>query len=271
MLVACLKVIGQGLVSGTLTTYVFLFSAAGTFTSALTMIAARRIFGRHLSLVGIGVTGALVSNVAQIALAIAIDLLGRGAWVIAPPFIAIGTVSATLLGLVRGAVRAYVPMARVGAGEAVMSSEGPLGRFLSTRVPAVLQFGAGALLMAGFLAQPDLVLRTAEFVALLAIVRLSGRRLRPLSYLVMSAGVIVSNLVVPVGRELVAVLGFPVTESALKSGVAKALTLVGMIAASQFSIRPDLRLPGRFGGCSPGRCCTSSSSWQSGAASTVAT
>jgi heptaprenyl diphosphate synthase len=44
------------------------------------------------------------------------------------------------------------------------------------------------------------------------------------------------------------VLGFPVTESALKSGVAKALTLVGMIAASQFSIRPDLRIPGRFGG-----------------------
>jgi heptaprenyl diphosphate synthase len=44
------------------------------------------------------------------------------------------------------------------------------------------------------------------------------------------------------------VLKFPVTESALKSGVAKALTLVGMIAASQFSIRPDLRLPGRFGG-----------------------
>jgi len=30
--------------------------------------------------------------------------------------------------------------------------------------------------------------------------------------------------------------------------VAKALALVGMIAASQFSIRPDLRLPGSFGG-----------------------
>jgi heptaprenyl diphosphate synthase len=99
MLVACLKVIGQGLVSGTLTTYVFLFSAAGTFSSALTMIAARRIFGRHMSLVGIGVTGALVSNVAQIGVAIAIDLLGRAAWAIAPPFIAIGTVSSALLGL----------------------------------------------------------------------------------------------------------------------------------------------------------------------------
>jgi heptaprenyl diphosphate synthase len=125
---------------------------------------------------------------------------------------------------------------------------GPLGRFLSTRVPAGLQFGAGALLMAGFLAQSDLVLRTAEFAALLAIVRLTGRRLRPLPYLLMSAGVIASNLIVPIGRELASVIGFAITETALKSGVAKALTLVGMIAASQFSIRPDLRLPGRFGG-----------------------
>lgn len=125
---------------------------------------------------------------------------------------------------------------------------GPLRGFLATRVSAGWQFAAGALLMAGFLAQADLVLRAAEFVALLVLARLSGRRLRPLTYLVVSAGVIASNLLVPVGRELAMVLGFAITESALKSGVAKALALVGMIAASQFSIRPDLRLPGSFGG-----------------------
>jgi heptaprenyl diphosphate synthase len=99
LLVACLKVIGQGLVSGTLTTYVFLFSAAGTFTSVLAMLAARRIFGPRMTLMGIGVTGALVSNVSQLAVAIATDLLGRAAWTIAPPFIAVGTVSSALLGL----------------------------------------------------------------------------------------------------------------------------------------------------------------------------
>jgi heptaprenyl diphosphate synthase len=129
-----------------------------------------------------------------------------------------------------------------------MREAGPLGRFLSTRVPAIMQFAAGALLMIGFLAQGDLVLRIGEFVAFLVLARLSGRRLRLLSYLIVSAGVVAFNLIIPVGRELFSVFGFPVTESALKSGVAKALTLVGMIAASQFSIRSDLRLPGRFGG-----------------------
>jgi hypothetical protein len=129
-----------------------------------------------------------------------------------------------------------------------MHDAGPLGRFLSARVPAVMQFAAGALLMAGFLAQRDLVLRGVEFAVFLLLARLSGRRLRLVSYLLVTVGVVAFNLVIPVGRELFSVLGFPVTESALKSGVAKALTLVGMIAASQFSIRPDLRLPGRFGG-----------------------
>lgn len=129
-----------------------------------------------------------------------------------------------------------------------MRDAGPLGRFLETRVPAVLQFSAGALMMAGFLAQRDLALRGAEFLAFLLLARLTGRRLRLLSYLVVSVGIVGFNLLLPVGRELFSVLTYPITESALKSGVAKALTLVGMIAASQFSIRPDLRIPGRFGG-----------------------
>src|SRR4030042_5458124 len=77
LLVALLKVIGQGLVSGTLATYVFLFSAAGTFASALAMLAVRRIAGPRMSLVGVSVTGALLSNLAQISLAIAMDQIGR--------------------------------------------------------------------------------------------------------------------------------------------------------------------------------------------------
>jgi heptaprenyl diphosphate synthase len=96
--VAVLKVIGQGMVSGTLATYVFLFSAAGTFSSALTMLAVRRLAGPRMSLVGVSVLGALLSNIAQIGLAIGLDLIGRGAWVIAPPFIAVGTASSALLG-----------------------------------------------------------------------------------------------------------------------------------------------------------------------------
>ncbi len=97
-LVVLLKVVGQGLVSGTLVSYVFLFSAVGSFASALGMMGARRLFGPRMSLVGVGVLGALFSNMAQISLA-RLLIFGEGAWLIAPPFLGLGTVTAALLGL----------------------------------------------------------------------------------------------------------------------------------------------------------------------------
>ncbi len=97
LLLAALKVVGQGLVTGSLFSYVFVFSAAGTFASALAMLAVRHIAGRRISLIGLGVTGALCSNLSQIALA-RLLVFGGSAWLIAPPFLAIGTVMATALG-----------------------------------------------------------------------------------------------------------------------------------------------------------------------------
>jgi heptaprenyl diphosphate synthase len=98
LLVVLLKVIGQGLIGGTLFSYVFLFSAVGSFASGLSMILFRRLLGRRVSLVGVGVLGALFSNTAQIILA-RLLIFGEGAWLIAPPFLAIGTVTATILGV----------------------------------------------------------------------------------------------------------------------------------------------------------------------------
>jgi heptaprenyl diphosphate synthase len=98
LLLVVLKVLGQGLIGGTLFSYVFLFSAAGSFASALAMLAVRRLLGSRISLVGVGVLGALFSNTAQILLA-RLLIFGEGAWLIAPPFLALGTVTATLLGV----------------------------------------------------------------------------------------------------------------------------------------------------------------------------
>ncbi len=98
LLVIVLKVLGQGLIGGTLISYVFLFSAVGSFASGLSMLLVRRVFGPGISLVGVGVLGALFSNMAQIVLA-RLLIFGEGAWLIAPPFLAVGTVTATVLGL----------------------------------------------------------------------------------------------------------------------------------------------------------------------------
>lgn len=93
-----LKVLGQALISGTLVSYVFLFSFAGSFASALLMLVARRAGGRHIGFVGVSVLGAVASNLVQILLA-RVFMFGEGAWLIGPPFLAMGLVTGLLLGL----------------------------------------------------------------------------------------------------------------------------------------------------------------------------
>jgi heptaprenyl diphosphate synthase len=95
---ALVKVVGMSLVSGSLFSYVALFSLAGTLVAALVMRAARKVFGAHVSAVGLSVLGAVFSNAAQIAIA-GVFVFGEAARLVAPPFMATGLVTGLLLGL----------------------------------------------------------------------------------------------------------------------------------------------------------------------------
>lgn len=98
LLLVLLKVLGHGLINGTLASYVFLFSTAGSFASAVVMLAAYYLFRDNISLIGVSVFGALASNVVQIFLSVTF-IFGRTAWIIAPPFMALGAASGVAVGL----------------------------------------------------------------------------------------------------------------------------------------------------------------------------
>lgn len=94
-----IKVLGQALVTGTLFSYIFLFSLAGTAASALAMFLLRTGFGaKRIGFVGVGTVGALLSNLSQILLA-RVFVFGRSAVYIAPPFLAAGIITGIALGL----------------------------------------------------------------------------------------------------------------------------------------------------------------------------
>jgi heptaprenyl diphosphate synthase len=83
-----IKILGQALITGTLFSYIFLFSLAGTALSALSMYGLRLSFGaRRISFVGVGTAGALISNLTQLILAW-VFIFGKSARYIAPPFLA---------------------------------------------------------------------------------------------------------------------------------------------------------------------------------------
>ncbi len=105
LLLVVLKVIGQGLVNGTLASYVFLFSAAGSLASVAMMLVVHRFGSRWVTLIGVSVFGALASNAVQITLSVTF-IFGDTAWVIAPLFLGIGVASGFMVGLIAERFRA---------------------------------------------------------------------------------------------------------------------------------------------------------------------
>lgn len=96
-LLSFLKVLGQGLINGTLASYVFLFSLGGTLASVLVMYGTYRIFPRSITYIGISLAGALASNLVQAGLSLTI-IFGQTAWVIVPYFLGMGTATGFVMG-----------------------------------------------------------------------------------------------------------------------------------------------------------------------------
>lgn len=100
MALALVKVVGMSVLTGSLFTYVALFSLAGTMMSALVMRGLRAVAGpKKLSYIGLCVAGAVASNMAQVALA-RIFVFGPSARFMAPAFMALGLLSGVSLGAV---------------------------------------------------------------------------------------------------------------------------------------------------------------------------
>jgi heptaprenyl diphosphate synthase len=98
LVLALVKVVGMSVISGSLFSYVALFSLVGTLAAALVMWVSRRAGGRHISAVGISVLGAVTSNAVQIFLARFI-IFGQAAVLMAPLFLVMGLITGAALGL----------------------------------------------------------------------------------------------------------------------------------------------------------------------------
>jgi heptaprenyl diphosphate synthase len=97
MALTLLKVLGQGLVNGTLASYVFLLSLTGSFASVLLMYGLFRLLGRRISFVGLSLAGALASNSVQSLFSV-LFIFGQQAWVILPLFYGLGFAAGLVIG-----------------------------------------------------------------------------------------------------------------------------------------------------------------------------
>jgi len=109
-------------------------------------------------------------------------------------------------------------------------------------------FFAGALLIVAFLFQSSLTVRISQVLLFALLAMLAGKRIRWGYFVIMVSSITVFNLLTPVGQVLIELGPWPITRGALEQGLLKGFAIVGLVFISLSAVRPDLRLPGTFGG-----------------------
>ncbi|MDZ7795039.1 MAG: Gx transporter family protein [Spirochaetia bacterium] len=255
VLLVLLKVFGQGIVSGTLFSYVFLFSATGSFSSGAVMLLLRRWYPKGISLVGIGVVGAFASNSAQLLFA-SLYIFGRSTWLIAPLFLLIGTVSGMILGATAGYLLQHSRWLAVMPVEESpdQPSQPPKHEKHAekmdapvVRVTPMVRLLTGLLMIAPFIMQPQILLKFVHILLFGVASLYLGKRVRILPGIMIAAAVTGAQLLTPLGEVLTYIGSFPITAGALRQGVLRGLNLVGLVYLSRYAVSSGLPIPGKLG------------------------
>jgi len=259
-----IKIFGQALITGTLFSYIFLFSMTGTLLSAVFMYFLRRALGfKRITFIGIGTAGAVISNISQLALAY-VFIFRENVRYIAPPFLAIGLITGIVLGFFceifikrsfwyRESLSAKTNPNQ-GFKAAVRKDDinektgsSPLSEFYYNAFSAKALFAAGLIIMPSLLFNPSTDYRVVQFLFFLFLALLSGNKINLLSVFVITLFIIAFNLIIPYGKILFSLGAFKITSGALEAGVHRAVTLQALVMLSKAAVRNDLRLPGSFG------------------------
>jgi heptaprenyl diphosphate synthase len=105
----------------------------------------------------------------------------------------------------------------------------------------------GLLVMPALLFNPSTVMRVIQFLFFLFLAWLSGKKINPFVTAAIIICITFFNLLIPYGRVLLTIGSFKITETALLTGIRRAVTLEGLIMLSKVCIRHDLKFPGTFG------------------------
>ncbi|GHU33970.1 membrane protein [Spirochaetia bacterium] len=254
LLLMLIKILGQALVSGTLFSYIFLFSLSGTLVSTLTMYGIRRMAGkRFLSFIGIGVAGATVSNIIQLVYA-QLFLFGESARYIAPPFLGAGLITGFSLGAFceyfsslskwyNSRLHGEIIPGKEQESSPLVPDSSRIHTFFSSRDLCI----AGLLAMPALLFNPDTMSRIYQFFLFTIYALLLHKKINAVMTIIVMLTIILFNLFIPFGTILFSIGSFRLSSGALRTGIGRAVTLEGLIMLSKASIRSDLRLPGTMG------------------------
>ncbi|MCF0242051.1 MAG: Gx transporter family protein [Treponema sp.] len=266
-----LKILIQGIVSGTVFSYVFIFSLAGSLSSGLGMMGVYVLFCKKeidgsstlkfVSWVGISLCGGLLNNTAQLLCGYFL-MFGKSVSYIAPFMLLFSFTTSLIMGIIANwfnlhskwfkAVGESAPRYGApaeGSSEAVQSTDEGMrvSKGRNTGKAPVIFFVTGLLgiLLVSFAKDVILVYVLLIIFAVLTFVRRKKIRLFPSVIVILSVTIL--SLLNPYGKILFSVGTFKITEGALTSGLMRSGKLCAMVFMSQTMVDKNLRLPGKAG------------------------
>jgi heptaprenyl diphosphate synthase len=108
-------------------------------------------------------------------------------------------------------------------------------------------FFSGLAIMPALLFNPSTEYRALQFIFFWFLLLLTGKKTNPFLTFITIFFIITFNLIIPYGQVLFAAGPVKITSGALKSGLHRAVTFMGLIMLSKASVRQDLKIPGAFG------------------------
>ncbi|HNZ94978.1 MAG TPA: Gx transporter family protein, partial [Sphaerochaeta sp.] len=222
--------------------YLFLISLAGTMSSGYAMKLLKSLLKERVSLIGISVVGAFVSNLSQLQVASWI-VYGPAIWVAAPLMLGLGMITSIILGVFG---ERYLRHGSFPAAFLADSFE-PVLPTAEERAPLVertvaLIIAIGAIL---FAKGPIPLLGIA--VLMYVIQGISGRKIRLFPPLMLLSSLIVLSLFEPNGQVIVTVGTLALTKGSIALALTKGLRLIALLSASQSLVSSNPRLKGRLG------------------------
>lgn len=120
--------------------------------------------------------------------------------------------------------------------------------FLSRNINAVHLFVGATLILPAYLFQTNLAIRVLQVLLFAWLATVNGKRIKWIYFVIMVVSITFFHTLSPFGEVIARIGAYTVTRGALRDGLMRGFTIVGLVFISLFSIRPDLKLPGRLGG-----------------------
>ena len=216
-ILALIKWLLSSFIAGTLFSPYSLVSFAGNASSSIVMLILFRYCSRLFSLYAVSASGSVISAVFQLLSASL--FLSSSVLSLIPVMM--------IFNLFTGLVLAFIAYHISPASDVKISREKPFTEKKRNESRTVLVFSLAALV--SLLFTYSIPVLALQFISALVLCFISGRRIRPLFYVISFISVVIFNLFTPSGRLVFAF----VTEGALAEGVMKALRLTATVALSQ--------------------------------------